>query len=54
MIHFRKYDDDDDDGSADEEISRKMQKVIILKMLHFSPWSENYPFYHVLRLIVYN
>lgn len=31
IIHFRKYDDDEDE-SADEEVSRQMQEVIILKM----------------------
>lgn len=31
IIHFRKYDDDGDE-SADEEVSRQMQEVIILKM----------------------
>jgi len=31
IIHFRKYDDDEDE-SADEEVSKQMQEVIILKM----------------------
>lgn len=53
IIHFRKYDDDEDE-SADEEVSRQMQEVIILKMYNvksqnrmkltlFTFWNVNVP-----------
>lgn len=46
IIHFRKYDDDEDE-SADEEFSRQMQEVIILKMYNVKSqlWKIIYPVY---------